>query len=283
MSRVEAAPSRQAPTVPGLWGIVGFLICVEIASGILQGYYVPILKDIARHLDIHDADVNWFEAGQLVVSALVVPLLARMGDLVGHRKVLLLSTAVTAVASWAVAFAPSFLTFLLAWSIQGFYVVWLPLEVSIIHRRTADSGAQNRLTRRAAAFLVAALETGVIVGALASGAIVESTSMTVVLMIPAIAVSLCFVAVWFGVAATPPVARGRIDWTGFGLVTVAVGLVMAGLIVVRLQGPDSVWAWLVIVLGLVAFWPFVRAELGQDEPLIDVRLMATPAQWPVQL
>ncbi len=43
-----------------------------------------------------------------------------------------------------------FTTFLVAWAIQGFYVVWLPLEVSIIHRRTADTGAQARLTRRAA-------------------------------------------------------------------------------------------------------------------------------------
>ena len=95
--------------------------------------------------------MNWFEAAQLVVSALVVPVLARLGDLIGHRQVLLLSTAVTALASWAVAFAPNFTTFLIAWAIQGFYVVWLPLEVSIIHRRTAGTGAQARLTRRAAA------------------------------------------------------------------------------------------------------------------------------------
>ena len=174
---------------------------MEIASGILQGYYTPIFSDIADHLSIHDADVNWFEAAQLVVSALVVPMLARLGDLIGHRQVLLLSTAVTALASWGVAFAPTFATFLVAWAIQGFYVVWLPLEVSIIHRRTAGTGQQARLTRRAAAFLVAALELGVIVGALTSGALVESTSMTALLMIPAIAVSLCFVVVWFGVAA----------------------------------------------------------------------------------
>ena len=137
--------------MPGLATIVGFLVCVEIASGILQGYYTPIFSDIADHLSIADADVNWFEAAQLVVSALVVPLLARLGDLVGHRQVLLLSTAVTALASWAVAFAPNFTPFLIAWAIQGFYVVWLPLEVSIIHRRTAETGAQARLTRRAAA------------------------------------------------------------------------------------------------------------------------------------
>ncbi len=233
MTVARDTTGRTAAT--GLWTIVGFLICVEIASGILQGYYTPIFSDIARHLDIHDADVNWFEAAQLIVSALVVPMLARLGDLAGHRNVLLLSTAVTAAASWAVAFAPTFTLFLVAWAIQGFYVVWLPLEVSIIHRRTAGTGQQTRLTRRGAAFLVAALELGVIMGALTSGAIVEHTSMTVVLMIPAIAVTLCFGVIWFGIADTPPVAEGRLDWAGFGLITASIGLVMAGLIFIRLD------------------------------------------------
>ncbi len=50
--------------------VVAFLCLVELTSGILQGYYTPILTDIARHLGIHDADVNWFEAAQLMVSAL---------------------------------------------------------------------------------------------------------------------------------------------------------------------------------------------------------------------
>ena len=59
--------------------------------------------------------------------------------------------------------------------------MWLPLEVAIIYRRTADSGRQSLLTRRAAAILVGALELSVIIGALTSGALVESTSMTVLL------------------------------------------------------------------------------------------------------
>ena len=57
--------------VHGLAAVVGFLVCVELASGILQGYYTPIFSDIADHLGISDADVNWFEAAQLIVSALV--------------------------------------------------------------------------------------------------------------------------------------------------------------------------------------------------------------------
>ena len=287
------ARDRATSGLPGLGSIVGFLVCVEIASGILQGYYTPIFSDIARHLDIKDADVNWFEAAQLVVSALVVPVLARLGDLVGHRNVLLASTAITAVASWCVAFAPTFGTFLVAWAIQGFYVVWLPLEVSIIHRRTAGTGAQTRLTRRAASFLVAALELGVILGAATSGALVTSLRMTLLLTVPAIAVTICLVVVWFGVKPSPVdpgVARrpgaGRLDGLdvrGFGLVTVAIGLVMAGLILVRIQGPGEPLPWVVLVLGILAFYPFARVELVTQEPLIDVRLLATPVQWPVQL
>ena len=38
-----------------------------------------------------------------------------------------------------------------------------------------------------------------------------------------------------------------------------------------------------LALGLLALWPFARVELATEEPLIDVRLMGTPGQWPVQL
>ncbi|WP_370891735.1 MFS transporter [Janibacter sp. GXQ6167] len=103
----------------GLIQIVGFLVCVEIASGAIQGYYTPIFSDIARHLQIHDADLNWFEAAQLMVAALIVPVLSRLGDLVGHRTVLLWSTVLTAAATWGVAFAPTFWTFLVAWALAG--------------------------------------------------------------------------------------------------------------------------------------------------------------------
>jgi len=271
------------PRVRSLAAIVGFLVCVELASGILQGYYTPIFTDIADHLGISDADVNWFEAAQLIVSALCVPPLARMGDIVGHKKVLLLSTAITAVGSWVMAFAPSFTTFLIGSALQGAYVVWLPLEVAIIHRRTAGTGRQHQLTRRAAGVLVGALELAVIIGALTSGALVEATSMTVLLMLPAIAVTVCLAVIWFGIEDLPGTSSGGLDWGGFALLTTSLGMVMAGLIVVRLDGVGSPAAWLLIVAGVAVQVPFARYELRQGEPIIDVRLLGTPGQWPVQL
>lgn len=277
-----ASTATQQPRLSSrdLVHIVGFLVCVEIASGVLQGYYTPIFTDIAHHLSIHDADVNWFEAAQLAVSALAVPVLARAGDLVGHRKVLLISTIVTALASYAVAFSPSFLTFLFAWALQGFYTVWLPMEIAIIHRRTSGD---DRRTRLGAGVLVAALETAVIVAALLSGALVTVFGMTTVLLIPAVVVTLAFFAIWFGVPHQPVEATGRIDWAGFGLVSLALVLVMAGLMVMRLAGAASPWPWLLLVAGGLAFVPFAKVELGVELPLVDLRVLFAPTQWPIQL
>ena len=63
---------------------------------------------------------------------------------------------------------------------------------AIIHRRTANSGRQALLTRRAAAILVGALELSVIIGALTSGVLVEATSMGFLLALPAIVVTAVF-------------------------------------------------------------------------------------------
>jgi hypothetical protein len=197
--------------------------------------------------------------------------------------VLLLSTAVTAVGSWILVVAPSFTTFLIGWAIQGAYVVWLPLEISIIHRRTAGTSRQGLLTRRAAAILVGALELSVIIGALTSGALVEATSMAVLLALPAIVVTLVFFVIWFGIEDAPGVATGGYDWGGLALITLALGLVMGGLIAIRVQGPDSVLAWLLVLLGVAALVPFARYEAAHPDPMVDVRLLGTPGQWPVQL
>jgi hypothetical protein len=114
--------------------IVGFVAIVELPSGILQGYYTPLMTDAVRHPGIHGADVNWFEA---------VLLLASLGNIFGHNKMLLKSAVVTALASGEVVFPGSFATFLIAWPLQGSYAVWLPLEIAIsfpwpVNRATTD-------------------------------------------------------------------------------------------------------------------------------------------------
>ncbi|WP_062292908.1 MFS transporter [Demequina phytophila] len=263
-------------------GVVGALVVVEGTSGVLQGYYTPLLTDIARHLGIHDADVNWFEAAQLLLSAIVVPVLARLGDMIGHRKVLIGSLIVTAVASWALAFAPSFPLFVLAWAIQGFYVVWLPLNVAIIHSRARDREDGAALTRRGAGIIVAALQAGAIIGALAAGQLGGMLPLWATLSVPAALVTIALAVVILKVPDTGVRAGGAIDTKGTVVLTLGLLALTGGLSLVRLDG-FTPWVAAMVLAGLALMWVFVRVERGTDEPLVDIDLLKRPTVWPVIL
>ncbi|WP_029149894.1 MFS transporter [Microbacterium indicum] len=265
-----------------LTAIVGLLAFVEFTSGVIQGYYTPLLTDIARHLGVHDADVNWLEGSQLMLSALIVPAFAKLGDMVGHRRMLLWSTAITAFASLALPFAPNFGIFLVAWALQGAYVVWLPLEVALIWSRARSRGAPASATAKAAGVLVAALEGGAILGALAGGALVDVLPLTVVLLVPAVVVVACFFVVLLGVAETPETTGGRLDTVGVALLSLALLAFTGGLALLRLD-PASPLPWAVAAIGLLLVVPFALWERRQADPLIDVAMFRAPSLWPVFL
>lgn len=266
-----------------LAGIVGFLAFVEFTSGVLQGYYTPMLTDIARHLGIHDADVNWLEGTQLMLSALVVPAFAKLGDMFGHKRMLLWSTALTALASLALPFTDSFAVFLVAWTLQGFYVVWLPLEIAIIWSRSRGREGSSLLTARAAGILVAMLEAGAIIGALLGGQLVDTLPLWVVLLVPALLVVACFFVIRFGVKESDQLAGGKLDLVGLTLISVALIAFTGGLSLLRLNGYADPLAWSVTSLGLLLIVPFALHELRHSDPLIDVRMFRSPALAPVFL
>ena len=267
------------------FGLIGYLVLVEIVSGILQGYYVPLISDLVKYLHIRDADFNWFEAAQLLLSALVVPILAKLGDMFGHKRILLISTVLTALASWALVFADNFTTFLIAWALQGFYVVWLPLEVALIFDRGRRSGRGASQTRRAAGFLVVALEAGAIIGALLGGRIFGwfGNNVPLTLAIPAIAVTLVFFAIFFGVPESTPLPGRSLDVVGFSILTIGLLLITSGLTFLRLNGPVTWWVYVLIAVGLLVFVPFGFYELNHRDPAIDLRVLRQPNMWPVQL
>ncbi len=270
--------------------LIGWFILVELTSGILQGYYVPLFSDIVQHLGIHDADVNWFEAAQLLLSALVLPVLAKLGDMYGHKKILLIAAILTAGASWWLAFAGTFWAFLAAWALQGFYVVWLPLEIALIFERGRTQNRGVSTTRRAAGLLVVGLEAGAIIGALAAGRIFAATSenLTTTLMVPAVAVTIIAVVIWLFVPESEPMPDRRLDTGGFVILALGLLLVTGALVWMRMIGELGLeavswtWVWLLLAAGVGVFVWFVLFELRQDDPAIDIRVLRRPEMWPVQ-
>lgn len=280
----SATASLRTSAVGVTAGLIGWFILVEIVSGILQGYYVPLFSDIVVSLGIHDSDVNWFEAAQLLLSALVVPILAKLGDMYGHKRILLIAAVLTAGATWWLVFATSFWSFLVAWALQGFYVVWLPLEIALIFERGRAQSRGVSTTRRAAGLLVVGLQAGAIIGALAAGRIFAATgeNMTATLIVPAVAVTLVAVVIWIGVPESTPEPGRTLDSGGFVLLAMGLLLVTSALTFLRLNGPGAVWVWMLLLAGIAVFILFGWFELRQDDPAVDIRVLRRPEMWPVQ-
>lgn len=253
---------------------------VEFTSGVLQGYYLPVLSDIARQLDIHDAEVNWFEGAQLMLSALVMPAFAKLGDLFGHKRVLLWSAVLTAAASFALLFARSFWAFLAAWALQGFYVVWLPLNIAIVWSLNRGAAGAPAVTAKNAGLLVLALEAGALTGAISSGAIVGFLPLWAVLLVPALLTLGSVFVIAFGVDDIRGRTRRGFDVVGLTVLSCAIVALTGGLSLLRL--PGAAWfAWALLILGGALLVPFVSWELRHPDPLIDLRLLRSPGLAPV--
>ncbi|MFU0804185.1 MAG: MFS transporter [Pseudoclavibacter caeni] len=107
------------------------LAILELASGVLQGWFTPLYTDLARHLGVTDAEVNWLGTARSLVSLAAVPVLARLGDAVGHRRMLRVTTVIVAACAWLLPLGGP-VVFVGAWAVMGVFASWLPLGVALL-------------------------------------------------------------------------------------------------------------------------------------------------------
>ncbi|MCI1935514.1 MAG: MFS transporter [Bifidobacteriaceae bacterium] len=262
--------SSKTSTKNTVFAVIGVLVFLEFASGILQGYYSPIYTDIARHLGIHDADVNWFEGAELAISVVCVPVMAKLGDMVGHRRILLIAIALTCIACFGLCASNSFAMFLFFKALHGFNNVWLPMEVAIVFARSHNLADQTSITRRASGFLVGALEAGVIIGALSSGLIADAAgeNFWILMLMPAVAVTIAFIVVFVGVKKGDDIiSGGHFDLGGAVSLTISMLIFTFGLSLLRINGVGSWFSWVAVAAGIILFVPFVRQEIAVEKRL----------------
>lgn len=273
MSTVRGAgrPPADVPSpAPGLASVVGFLVVLEFASGMLQGWLTPLLPGILQRYEATAAELNWISVVYLLSSTVFVPLLAKLGDLHGHRRLLVVAATLVAVGSVLVAVAPTFGVLLVGRALQGPLNAFLPLEFAILRERAGDRAG------RAISLLVGALAVGGSLGFLFSGVARQYLSLPATLWIPAVLMIVTVPVAAVLVPETTVRAAGRIDWAGAALLGLGLGLVLLAV------GNGSTWGWTDartvggIVVGLAALAAWVAVERRAAHPLIELSVLARP-------
>lgn len=259
--------------------VVGFLVFCELASGFTQGFTPPLLKDIAAHLAVSDADITWFLTVQSLSAAVCVPLLSKLGDLFGHRRLLRIAVVAVLVGTIVTALVPSYPIVLIGRVLVGALSVWLPLEIALVHTRISGDSA-----RRAIGLLVTFLTGGAILGTFAAGGIaLISPSLSLTLLAPSVLVLIAAFVVFRLVPESPARTATKVDYVGFAGIAV---FMVAALIGLRGAGDTGLFAPAAVVPLLIAaavFVGWVLWELRSPAPAVDVRLVASRRVGPVYL
>ncbi|MFB2600392.1 MFS transporter [Herbiconiux sp. P17] len=251
--------------------IIGVLAGCGMLTSLQFTLIVPVLPEIPGILHVSANDASWMVTVTLLAGTAATPVLTRLADLRGRRRMLLVCLALLVAGSVIAAVGLTFPTVLLGRALQGSATAILPIGISLLGELTTRERANVGI-----ALMSGTLGIGSALGLPLSGILVAVAGLPALFWFSAIAGGLFLAAVAVVVPPTPGRAQGRLDVVGS--IVLSAGLVCALLVVSK----GAVWGWLspaVIALAsgaiaAFAFWfPF---ELRRSSPVVDVRASLRP-------
>lgn len=267
------APAVSGPAVDGQrragGAIVPILAFAGIVVAVMQTLLVPVIKDLPVLLRTAPSNATWVMTATLLAGAVATPIMGRLGDLYGKRRMLLTSLAVMVVGSLVCGFTSDLVTMIVGRALQGFAMGAIPLGIGIM---------RDALPRERLGSAMGLMSSSIGVGgglALPAAALVAQHADWHSLFFGAAGLGvLSILLTLLLVPETPVRAPGRFDVAG------AVGL-SAGLVALLLpitKGSD--WGWSSpTTLGLFGIAVLVLVlwgvmELRIADPLVDLRTTA---------
>lgn len=252
--------------------IIGVLASCGLSVSLMQTLVVPLLPQFPRLLNASTSTVAWLVTATLVAGAVCAPVLGRLGDMYGKRRMLMVALGLVTAGSALGAAAPGVEVLIVARVLQGASLGVVPLGISIMRDVLPPGRVGSGI-----ALMSSSLGIGGAVGLPITGAVAQHASWRWLFAGAAVLGAMQLLVVRRLVAESPSRSGGRFDLPG------AVGLSAALVCLLLAISKGSDWGWTSpAVLGLFAaaavlFAVWGRMELRVPSPLVDLRVSARPA------
>lgn len=242
-----------------------------MVAALMQSLVIPIQPDLPRLLDTSVANASWVITATLLASAVAMPIGGRLADMIGMRRVLIISSALLLVGSVASAVSDGLLLMLAGRALQGLAMAFIPVGISMMREVTPP-----HMTATAVAAMSATLGVGGAIGLPLSAWIAQSFDWHMLFWVSTALALAVLAAVVFILPPGESGVGGKLDMVGaLGL---TVGLV--SVLVALTKGHDWGWASAQTLglggAGLIVLLAWGAFELRQTDPLVDLRTSARP-------
>ncbi|WP_151479592.1 MFS transporter [Streptomyces albicerus] len=249
--------------------VVAVLAFAGIVVSLMQTLVIPIVPELPKYLDASASNTAWAVTATLLAAAVATPVVGRLGDMFGKRRMLLVSIVLLVSGSVVAALSESLVPMIVGRALQGLAAGVVPLGISIMR----DVLPAERLAG-STALMSASLGVGGALGLPSAAFIADNYNWHVLFWVSAVLGAVALVLVLAIVPESKVRTGGRFDL--IGSVGMAAGLV--SLLLAVSKGGD--WGWTSgTVLGLFAVavvvllaWGFY--ELRTAQPLVDLRTTA---------
>ena len=244
------------------------------AFALLQSLVIPVLTTVQHELHTSQSAVTWVLTAYLLSASVMTPILGRIGDMAGKKRIFVVTLVALAAGSLLAAVASSVAVMIVARVIQGAGGGMVPVAFGIIR----DEFPAGKVTGAVGA-LASLTAVGAGLGIVLAGPIVNTLDYHWLFWLPMILTVIAAVSAVLFVPESPVRTPGRISW----LPAVLLSAWLVALLVALSEAPD--WGWFSgRVLGLLAAAvvlgaAWVIAELRAATPLIDMKMMRRPAVW----
>ncbi|MCW2747787.1 MAG: transporter [Nocardioidaceae bacterium] len=249
-----------------------------LAYALLQSLVIPVMPTLEAALHSTQTNVTWVLTAYLLSASISTPIVGRLGDMRGKKRMFVFALLALALGSLIAALATSLMVMVIGRVIQGIGGGVIPLAFGIIRDEFPGEKVPG-----AVGIIAALTAVGAGIGTVLGGPIVDALSYHWLFWFPLILTLIAAVGAFLYVPESEVRTQGKVNW-------LAALLLSAWLIALLLAvSKSSTWGWgSSKVLGLfavaaVAVILWILVETKSVNPLVDMKMMRVRAVWTTNL
>ncbi|MCQ1986925.1 MULTISPECIES: MFS transporter [unclassified Arthrobacter] len=262
------AARKGARTFPD-WLVIATLGCGGIVVSLEKTAVVPLLPEYPRIFGVTSDDVSWLVTVTLLSAAVATPIVSRLADMYGKRRMLLVAMALMVAGAFTASIGGTFTWALVGRGLQGLAGAVIPVGISILR----ETLPQKKIAG-AVALMSASFGIGSALGLPLAGLVYARLGWQGTFWVVGVIGALVIAAVVVFVPESKVRNPAPFDYVGALLLSAAMTAVLLAIT------KGGVWGWTSYpILGLfaaaaVCFALWFPAELRNGQPLVDLRTSA---------
>jgi MFS family permease len=242
-----------------------------LSFALAQTSLIPAIGDLIETFHTDAAGVAWTLTGYLLSAAVCTPLLGRLGDMFGKRRMLVIALALFAAGNLVSALGDSLAVIVAGRVLQGAGGGIFPLCFGIVR----DEFPADRV-RSSIGLISATAGIGGGLGLVMGGLLVDHASYHWIFWVGAAVAALAAMAAQFAIPESPIRTPGRVDIRGAVILGGGLALPLYAI------AEANRWGWLstktlgLIAVGLAILAVWVAIERRTPDPLADIPTLIRP-------